>query len=246
MGFNSKNQARPDLASLMDEARRDTQLSINCHQIGTIQEFDPATQLATIKLAIKQVSKIDDDGTKTITEYPLLMQCPVIVLFGGVDVLTFPIAVGDSCLVLFNDRQIDNWLNSGDGATPSISRVHDLSDGIAIVGIRPLTNSIANYLANGIRLSHGGGNAQVDLTDNLITSIATLFVHNGSMRVTEDLQVEGNMTVLGDVYGNGTADINLNANILQESGKSIHAGNGASGTFDSVTVVDGIVTGGTT
>lgn len=263
---NIKSIARPDLTTVLDGQKRVTQKSINCHQIGTIQSFDKGTQLANIKISMKQVVSVAEDGTETYQDYPLLMECPVIVLFGGVDVLTLPVEVGDNCLVFFNDREIDNWLNNGDGTYPVTARLHDISDAFAIVGIRPLTNSITNYLANGIRLSHGIGNSQIDLTDDLIESIAELFLHNGNMQVTGDVLIEGdteingdervdqnvsiggNLTIEGETYGNG-GELPIQANVRIQAGyelesPEVHVGNGATGTFTVVTVEDGIVISG--
>lgn len=241
---NLKNPNAPDLPAILEEHKRDVQKSINCVQVGIIQAFDATKQKATVRLALKQITSIDGKGNKTFTEYPLLIDCPVMVLFGGVDFMSMPIASGDNCIVLFNDREFDNWFTNGGVQAPTTARTHDISDGIALVGIRPLTNSIATYLTNGIRLSHGGGSSRVDLTDALVTSVAALFYHHGDMRISEDLQVDGNLTVLGDTFGNGSSNMNLKANLIQQAGKSIHAGNGANGTFNIVTVVDGIVISG--
>lgn len=244
MDKNLKTLTPPDLPNVLDEAKRDIGLSINCVQIGVIQSFDQATQRANIKIAMKQVRDIAEDGVKTIVEYPILLECPVMVLFGGIDIITLPIQPGDNCIILFNDRQIDNWMYNGNDQTPNIGRVHDLSDGIAIVGIRPLTNSIGNYLANGIRLSHGAGNSQIDLKEDLIESIADLFLHNGDMRVTKDLEVMEDFYVRGDSYGDSGGEWRLRANLNQIPGFEIHDGRRVSGTFNIVTVVDGIVVGG--
>lgn len=233
-----KQQQPPDLSDVHDELKRDIHMGFNAIQIGIIEKFDSAKQLATIRLAIKHVRDIAPDGTKTLVEHPLILECPVMVLFGGVDFLSMPITVGDSCIVLFCDRDIDYWLYNGGVNPPNTYRTHDNSDAIAIVGINSLQKSIATFLANGIRLSHGGGNAKIDFTDNLIASLATLFTHTGNMQITGDL------TILGTTYGNSGSDWNIHANIRQDGGHSIHAGNGATGTFNIVTVVDGIVTGG--
>ena len=47
-----------------------------------------------------------------------------------------------------------------------------------------------------------------------------------------------------NIYGDAGGEWRLNANLMQESGRSIHAGNGATGTFNIVNVVDGIVISG--
>lgn len=236
--------APPDMTTLLDRTKRDLSTTLNCMKIGTIESFDVSTQLASVSISYKQVLSIDEDGVKTTRDYPLLLDVPVITLFGGVDFLSMPIKKGDNCIVVFSDRQIDNWLVAGDGQTPAVGRVHDMSDGVAIVGIRPLTNSIQNFLENGIRLSHGGGSSQVDLKDDLIHTISDLFLHEGNMRVDGNVTIEGNLTINGETFGNGSNEWIINSDIVQQNGRSIHAGDGANGTFTTVTVVDGIVISG--
>lgn len=221
MDSNQRPVVPPSSGDVLGGAMRQAMRAINCVQIGTIEAFDPETQLANISIAMKQVKDVFENGTRTLQEYPLLMECPVVTLFGGVDFLSMPVTKGDNCIVLFNDREIDNWLNSGDGQAPTTFRMHDISDAFAIVGIRPLTNSIVGFLANGIRLSHGGGSSQLDLTEGLIQTVANLFLHNGSLQVLGNAVIEGTLT----------------ANV-------VNAGNGASGSFNVVQVQNGIVVGG--
>tara|TARA_R110000744_G_scaffold185884_1_gene305270 strand:- start:9730 stop:10455 length:726 start_codon:yes stop_codon:yes gene_type:complete len=237
------NPSTPNRIDIYDALARKINMGLNCVKVGVVQSFDSSTQLATIKIAMKQVVDIGIDDVKTLQEYPLLLECPVFVLSGGSDFISMPITEGDNCLILFNDRDIDTWLNSGDGGIPATSRLHDLSDGFCLVGVRPLTDSIASYLASGIRLSHNG-DSLIDLVDGLIETTATLFKQNGDMQVTDNMLVEGGLTVIGTVTGNGSGVMNIDANMVQSGGRSIHAGNGASGTFTQVTVVDGIVIGG--
>lgn len=264
MNKNIPKAGRIGLADVLDLNKKQAALSINAVKIGIIRNFDPQTQRADVEIAYKQVKDVLEDGTKVYQEYPVLMDLPVIVLFGGVDILTLPIQAGDSCLVFFNDNEIDQWAVNGNGQNFTTFRMHDLSDGIALVGIRPLTNSITNYLANGIRLSHGGGNSQIDLTDSLIETIATLFLHNGSMQITQNLEVGGTGDFGDDVHVDGivycdavhinsgggyVGDLNVTGNITATgsiSGNTLSAANGATGTFsNTVTVVNGIVVSGT-
>lgn len=247
--------ASPRKIDIYDALERKIRMGLNCVQVGVVQEFNTETQLASVKIAMKQVVRINEDGTQELREYPLLLECPTFVLSGSNDFISFPISEGDNCLVLFNDRDIDTWLNAGDGGFPTTVRAHDLADAFCLVGVRPLTASIATYLADGIRISHDVG-AIIDLKDNLIESAATLFRHDGNMEVTgnvlikgdteieQDLLVRQGMTVLGTVEGNASGDLNIDADIVQSGGREIRAGNGASGTFNIVTVVDGIVISG--
>jgi hypothetical protein len=62
-----------------------------------------------------------------------------MVLQGGGAYIDMPVTPGDFCIVLFNDRDIDTWWSTANMADPATNRKHDLSDGIAIVGLNPKT-----------------------------------------------------------------------------------------------------------
>lgn len=251
MATNIKNQpkspTRPDLVDVLQEQKRGTMIDLNCVQIGIIKEFDSGDQSATIQLALKRVIAVAEDGSKTLQERPLILKCPVMVLFGGASFINLPIAPGDNCIVLFNDREIDNWFVNGGMQAPTTRRTHDISDAIAIVGIRNLQTSIGNYLANGIRICHNGGSSQMDFTDMMIESVANLFLHHGNVEITENLYVHQNLRIGGNTYGDSSSgdggNINLYANILQQPGFELHDGRGISGDFERVRVRDGIVIG---
>ena len=141
----TKGVITPDLSALIDLRIKRGMSNLNCTLIGTIQEFDAATQTATISVNYKR--KVG----KLFVEYPLLLDCPIVILSGGGSYLTFPIATGDTCIVLFCDRDIDAWFDSGQILAPNSDRIHDLSDGIALVGIRSKLNLLETY--NEVRAS---------------------------------------------------------------------------------------------
>ena len=64
---------------------------------------------------------------------------------GGSSYITHPITAGDQCLVLFSDYMLDNWKNTGDTVPSDFPRRHDISDAIAIVGLRALPQALQNY-----------------------------------------------------------------------------------------------------
>lgn len=213
-----KDVSPPDLTNVLQEHKRDIFTTLNCVQIGEIVDFDSGDQTASVKLLLKKVISVEPDGTRILQEHPVLLKCPVIILYGGVSFLTFPIAPGDNCVVLFNDREFDEWFVNGGTQTPQSFRAHDLSDAIALVGINSMQTALANYLANGIRLQYDS-TSKIELTANAINSLADLFLHTGDFRAT------------GNIRANG-----------QVRGATLYAENGATGSGDVVTVVNGIVT----
>jgi len=257
----------PVLTDLLNTLKSTLSAEINCVQIGIIRSFDTANQTASIEFAIKKLVEIQVDGTRIYQDRPILLDCPVLVLFGGNSFLSMPIAEGDNCIILFNDREIDQWFINGGVQAPVTLRKHSLSDGFALVGIRSLQDSIADYLADGVRLSYNS-TSRISLTEDLIESIAELFKQNGDMLITGNLtvngneEIKGNSTIDGNMHikgglqvdglttgsGGGTFgfgnNVTLNGHTL--SGGVVSSTNGTSGTFvNSVTVVNGIVTAGT-
>lgn len=232
-----KQIGNPSHSDILREFKKDIGFNYNAVQIGIIESFNSEKQTATIRIAIKKIIEENPDGTKILKEHPLIMECPVMTLFGGGSFMNMPIAEGDNCIVLFCDREIDEWLYGGGVQAPQSPRMHDISDAIAIVGIRHYQNSIADFLANGIRISFAA-DSRIDLKEGGIDSIAALFKHTGNMRVT------GSLTVDGKMYGSGGGALLVDSDFTQTTGKVLRAGNGATGTFNVVTVLNGIVTGG--
>jgi len=189
MTTSIKAPVRPEMATVLEAVKRSVKLEMHCVQIGVIKSFAAGTQLATIEIAMKQIIEISEDGTKVFQEYPLLLECPVMTLFGGNSFINLPIQPGDNCIVLFNDRDIDTWVNNGPGASPTTSRLHDISDAIAIVGIRPLTNSIPNFLGSGIRIYMDGQNS-IDLTSAGITINADQVTINSNVTINGILRTD--------------------------------------------------------
>lgn len=138
----------PDLASLLNLWKKDVMLSLNCHHIGTVQDFNPDKQTVTVAINYKKTYSqkgLDGVYTTVLRDYPLLLDVPIIIMGGGGSNLTFPIAIGDECLVLFNDRNIDNWFQTGQIQANATARLHSLSDGFALIGVNSMANLISGY-----------------------------------------------------------------------------------------------------
>ena len=138
----------PDLVDMMDYQKNDTMLSLNCHSIGTIEDFDSSNQTCTVKISYKKTfyRKQDDGSFKNVrVDYPLLLQCPLIMVYGGLAGLTMPVRSGDSCVVLFNDRDIDNWFGGVEGGLLNSNRLHSLSDGLILTGIKNTKTALSSY-----------------------------------------------------------------------------------------------------
>lgn len=185
-----KNQSNPQLIDVLKELKSDIFYSFNCHKVGIIQSFNSETQTATISLIDKRIISTYE-GTE-LKPYQLLVDCPVYIVGGGDGWIDQPFSVGDNCLVLFNDRDIDNWFTSGITSAAPTPRAHSLADGIALIGLHNLTNNIVGFDNTSLGFRYKGAKVRIaddgkidlvnasfslkTLIDNLITTIKALQV----------------------------------------------------------------------
>ncbi len=139
----------PSLKDLLDKFKQDIMINFNCHHIGTIETFNSLLQTAKATINYQKTYFNLNPFTKQfesqLQEYPILIDCPVIVLGGASTALTFPIKSGDECLVLFNDRDMDNWFAGSNTAGVATPRLHSFSDGVILVGLNSLPNVWLGY-----------------------------------------------------------------------------------------------------
>lgn len=152
---NEKRVPIPSLMDLLLDMKREALQDLNAAKIGQIVSFDPATQTAQVQILLKQYVENAPDITKQIIDYPLLVDCPVFFAGGGLGSLRFPVAAGDECLLVFCDRDIDLWFTTGQTGIPNSNRLHDISDGFAIVGFRSAAKALQDFQNDEVQLKHG-------------------------------------------------------------------------------------------
>lgn len=123
---------------------------------GKVVSFSATTQTAKVQPCIKRLWI--DDGWLALPE---CVDVPVYFPGGGGYVLTFPVAAGDSCLLVFAERAIDYWWEKGGVQEPSEVRMHDLSDAFAFVGFRPKPGAVSGFAAGRAELRNQAGDVVV-------------------------------------------------------------------------------------
>ena len=187
---------------------------LNCHNIGRIIEFDTLTQTCTVEMMqIKQFNE------QTFIPAPIT-QVPLIILGAGGGHITMPNPVGTICLLLFLDRNIDNFMETGEQYVPDTARMHDFTDAIALTTFTTLANPIQNYDENAITISYQ--NANIKVKDEIV------------------INSQGNVTI------NSPTAITLNAPDVSTTG-NFNAGTGYTGVIPcgsaTIQVTNGIITG---
>lgn len=112
---------------------------------GIVQSFDPERQTAQVQPAIKRIYT-----TAGPVDLPMCLDVPVHFPRGGDFCITWPVAEGDECLLIFSERCIDRWFVQGNTQEPDEYRMHDLSDAFAIVGFNSVPRVIEDFQTEGI------------------------------------------------------------------------------------------------
>lgn len=207
---NSQRKIDPGLPDVLNMWKKDVMLSMNCHAIATVQSFDAARQTveATINYKKTQFQKNQGgDYVPVLLDYPVLVDCPAIILGGGNFNLTFPIQQGDECVILFNDRSIDNWFQTGQVGELSSSRLHSFSDGLALVGVRSLAKSIADYDTTRAVLRNGDTMVAISETLVKISNATTTLKTVLNNLITEIQAIQTSNAVVGAPCTIGAASI---------------------------------------
>ena len=166
------------------EAFREMMKSVATSSPGHILAFDPVTQLAQVQIGIVRV-----DLNGATFDPPTIIETPVYFMGGNYHV-EYQIDPGCEGDILFSQRCVDGWLQTGGVAANPIGRFHDSQDAFFLPGFRSLPNKLPAFQNNGIRLSNRDGTQFVWLkNDN------TLVMENGVGHIRMD--ANGMVTING-------------------------------------------------
>ncbi|MCK6585964.1 MAG: hypothetical protein L6Q76_00105 [Polyangiaceae bacterium] len=133
----------PSLAALLRRVIDDSVSDIHVAIPGVVERYDAATQTADVlPIAVRWLERDDEPSEDARERLPVLPNVPVVFPSGGGYMVTFPVAVGDSVLLVIASRSIEEWRTHGrhdesDPIDPRDQRLHDLTGAFAIPCIRP-------------------------------------------------------------------------------------------------------------
>lgn len=177
---------------------------------GVIDSFDPETQIAKVQPLIKRV--LIDNIEKDL---PVLINVPVVFQRAGGFNITFPVQQGDECLILFSERAIDTWLQSGGIQKPLDRRKHDLTDAIALLGLYNQTNVISDFNNSDLVLRSEDNSTKITISsDSIIIDSAletTINTTNANINASSSINVNcpsttwiGNINLTGNITQTGS------------------------------------------
>ena len=169
---------------------------------GIINSFNPVKRTCEVQPTLMARVR-DAKGEFKWVQLPMLVDCPVIFPSGGGFTLTFPLAKGDECLVIFASRCIDSWWQSGGIAVQAELRMHDLSDGFVMPGPRSVPNVEPAISASDVQLRSDDGSAyiSIDASKNihLVTPVQVTIQAPGGLAINANTTITGTLNTSGEI-----------------------------------------------
>ena len=142
-------KGNPNLEDVFEIVKEYTMAFINCSRIGRIRSFNPENCTAYIDI----MELIPNDGTNEIPS--ILADVPVIFYGSRNTRITPPDIVGSNCVLIFQDRNIDNFLTTGEQYEPDNGRTHSYADCVALLTLNSYIDEPVMYDANALTLYNG-------------------------------------------------------------------------------------------
>lgn len=169
---------------------------------GHILAFTAGGQIAQVQIGIMRV----DVNGQTFAPPPLI-EVPVYFAGGSKYTIEHQLDAGDEGIVLFSQRCIDGWFNTGGVGENPIGRFHDYADAMFLPGMRSQPNAIKSFSNNGIRMRDAAGANYIWLKNDGTAEIKV-----------STLKVIGNIEHTGDQKTSGIIEApNVKATVKAES-----------------------------
>lgn len=162
----------PTFADVLQEALNARLANVHTSIPAVIHTYDQTTQTAQVRINIRFARR--EDGVLLRYSPPILSNVPVAWPSASSYSITYPLAAGDTGLLIFSERSLDEWKQAkqSDEVEPAMLRRFHLSDAVFLPqGRSPAEALGAEALASGALVVRG---TEVRLGDSTATSFVAL------------------------------------------------------------------------
>lgn len=159
----------------------------------------------------------DEEGVVHPIDMPLFQDVVLCFPRAGGFSITFPVQAGDEVLIVFSCRCIDGWWQSGGiNNIPPEFRMHDLSDGFAILAPTSQPKKLSGISSDSIQIRNDEQTKFIEISPSAVTVLS-----DGDINLTgENINITGNITESAtNLYLNATVSIHVTAPDIYISGR---------------------------
>lgn len=204
--MSDRRELEPGLDTVLLEAMAGNQAQIWTALPAIVQSYNATLGTVEAYSALQFQKRVPDGGYETISPQPLFVDCPVVFPGGGGFTLTFPIKPGDEVLIIFASRCIDAWWDSSGVQAQAEFRMHDMSDGFAIVGPRSRPRALTAASTGSVELRNDSRAAFVAIDgsgDIKVQTAGTLTIQAATVNIVGAVNITGVVTNNTKVVGSG-------------------------------------------
>lgn len=132
----------PTFLEVLEQFTSNKLKGVNVALPGRVVSYDASKLRADVQPLIKRAYE-NEEGERATESFPIVPSVPVVFPGAGAYRITFPVAAGDTVLLVFASSSLDVWLSEGGEVDPLDDRRHATSDAIAIPGLRDFKNAPA-------------------------------------------------------------------------------------------------------
>lgn len=149
-------ETSPSLADLLQIAIDRSIEGVNVAIPARVESYNALKQSINAQPLIRR-GYTDENGDRQVETLPIVTNVPVAFPGAGGFRLTMPVTKGDTVLLIFSQRSLDKWLTKGGLVDPNDDRTHDMSDAVAILGVRSFANPLVDAPTSHASLGKDGG-----------------------------------------------------------------------------------------
>lgn len=202
---------------------------LRCALPAQVIRYNASKQTVTVQPLIRERIINRADGTLQWVDLPVLEDVPVCFPQAGNFVLTMPVQAGDEVLIVFSDMCLDQWWAAGGVQNWWDRRRHDLSDGIAVIGLNSVPRVIPSVASNAAELRTKEDGAKVAVLQNKVEISADNQI---TINVGNDVEILASTSKIEMTPDGGSSKIvledgkiTLHATEVAIEGKLTHNGN---------------------
>lgn len=198
------------LQQLLQETFTSQMVDVHTCLPGIIKSFDAQTQTASVNIALKRVI-LDENNKEFERPVAILSDIPVLFFQSQDFAITMPIKEGDNCLLLFSERDFDNWYKESGIQSTRSRRRFDYSDAFVLPMANTKKNLLNNYSAENLEIRSRSGDNKIVLSPDgnlTITNSGETTITSGKITINGEFIVNGQTTLSGalEVIGVATLD----------------------------------------
>ena len=143
-----------NLTELVHRIVNETLRRLRVSMPAKVVSYDPGRSMVQVEIIQPELMP---DGS--VEDQPVISEVPVQFLRSGGAKITTPIKAGDTGLLFFCDRDIGQWVSSGNEGAPQSKRTHNISDAVFVPGVQG--GGVSSDPDN-LVLEHNGGKVVIN------------------------------------------------------------------------------------